>query len=392
MGWHSKDGLGGWLSHSGREPRQGRISYSLGVNSPRHILIIRPSALGDVCRTVPVLVSLKLRWPEARIDWLVQRGFEGAILGHPDLHEAIPFDRRALSLRRVATGAWRSAMGDLISRLRTPRYDLVIDAQGLFRSGFFAALTGSRMRVGYARAEEFGSIFYSRRIAVDPSSHAVDRMLALVAGLEVEPVPDMRLYSTPAGRDGLPETLRGARYATFAPTSRWAGKRWPQDRFLEVAKSLLDRGAVERIAVVGGGNEREQCSLLIEYARTEPRIVDLVGRTDVETLMAVIESSAIVLANDSAALHMGVGFDRPLVGLFGPTKIGRVGPYGRSDDVLQSRVPEDRVSHKDEHEGLKLMAEIETERVISAMLDRLEDPRIRSRTHEHAEKSTISSS
>ncbi|TVQ75580.1 MAG: lipopolysaccharide heptosyltransferase family protein, partial [Phycisphaeraceae bacterium] len=292
------------------------------MNPPRHILIIRPSALGDVCRTVPVLVSLKRHWPEARVDWLVQRGFEGAILGHPDLHEAIPFDRRALSLRRVATGSWRSAMAELMSRLRTPRYDLVVDAQGLFRSGFFAAMTGSRTRVGYARAEEFGSIFYSRRIAVDRSAHAVDRMLALVEGLEVEPVPDMRLYSTPKGREGLPDTLRGARFATFAPTSRWPGKRWPQDRFLEVAKSLLAQGAVEKIAVVGGGNEREQCSLLVDHAGVEPRIVDLIGRTDVETLMAVIESSAIVLANDSAPLHMAVGFDRPLVGLFGPTKIG----------------------------------------------------------------------
>jgi ADP-heptose:LPS heptosyltransferase len=105
-------------------------------------------------------------------------------------------------------------------------------------------------------------------------------------------------------------------------------------------------------------------------ALADARIVDLVGATTVGGLMAVIEGSAIVIANDSAALHMAVGFDRPMVGLFGPTRIDLVGPYGRSRDVIQARVPEAGMTHKDARHAV-VMEEIGVDAVIRAALDRL---------------------
>ena len=81
--------------------------------------------------------------------------------------------------------------------------------------------------------------------------------------------------------------------------------------------------------------------------------------------MALVESSSLVIANDSAALHMAVGFDRPMVALYGPTRVDRVGPYGREADVIQHVTPSDRLDHKDGAAGRALMERIGVEEVVS---------------------------
>src|SRR5690606_35309433 len=125
--------------------------------------------------------------------------------------------------------------------------------------------------------------------------------------------------------------------------SRWAGKRWPIERFDALVAELLDPTdgdvAALRVLVVGGPDEREQCGPLLARSERDPRVVDLVGKTSIGRLMAVIARAGLVVASDSAAIHMGVGFDRALVGLFGPTRIELVGPYRREGDVLQARAP-----------------------------------------------------
>lgn len=337
---------------------------------PERILLIRPSALGDVCRTVPVLVSLAQSWPDARIDWLVQDDFVDAVRAHPALGRAIPFPRRELS-RALRRGRVRP-LRDWLGRVRANRYDLVIDAQGLFRSGFFGWASGARRRVGHAAAREMGWLFYTDRERSSEGRHTVDRMLALVRAAGAEPVADMTLHAPPEDREAAARDLRlGGRYAVIAPTSRWAGKQWPAERFHAVVDRLLNEGAVERVAVVGGPGERSQCGALFGRAAGDQRVIDLVGATSIGRLMAVVERSAIVLANDSAVLHMAVGFGRPMVALFGPTRVELVGPYGREADVIQHLRAGDRLDHKDDHAGRLLMGRIGVDEVVAACRERL---------------------
>ena len=337
---------------------------------PRRILLIRPSALGDVCRSVPVLASLAHAWPQAQIDWLVQDSFVDAVRAHPAMHRAVPFPRRDLgrALRRGRVGELRR----WIAQLRDPGYDLVIDAQGLFRSAFFARATGAPRRVGHADARELGWLFYSHREHGSESQHTVDRMLALVRTIGVEPVADMTLHAPPEDRDAVGADPRfTGRFAVVAPTTRWPGKQWPVERFDAVIERLLADGLADRIALVGGPAERPQCTPLLDRAARDPRVLDLVGKTSIGRLMAIIERSGLVLANDSAALHMGVGFDRPLVALYGPTRVDLVGPYRRDADVLQHLRPGDRLDHKSDHAGRPLMERIGVDEVFEACAARL---------------------
>ncbi len=335
--------------------------------TPEQILIIRPSALGDVCRTVPVLVSLRRAYPSARIDWLVQDGYALAVACHPDLSHVVEFPRRRFG------GWWNPEVALEIVRwlrgLGRERYGLVVDCQGLLRSGLFCYATGSPRRIGYANAAELGWLGLNERVRVPREMHTVDRMLALVEHLGVTPVRDMRLYTDAGERDAVAADPRLAGpYAVIAPTSRWSGKRWPAARFAEVARRLLGSEGidpVERVVIMGGKNERAQCGPLLELCARDNRALDLVGHTSISRLMAVIERSSLVLANDSAVLHIAVGLGRPIVGLYGPTRVDLVGPYGRAGQVVQNVTPADRLEHKNGAAGLRLMERITVEDVMA---------------------------
>lgn len=314
-----------------------------------------------------MLASLRAAYPGATIDWLVNRPFAPAVAAHPMLSGVVPFDRSSLSVRTP-----RAALQFLRS-LRRARYDMVFDVQGLARSGLFAWATGAPRRVGLANARELGYLGLTEKHRVDPQMHSVERMLEVVRLAGIAPVRDMRLY-TPADESRAWEreaSISGARYAVIAPTSRWHGKRWPEERFAALIPRLFEAG-VQRVVLVGSASERAQCSALLAAAEQDPaRIIDRIGGTTVGGLMAIIERSSLVVANDSAALHMAVGFDRPCVALFGPTRVDLVGPYRREADVIQHVSPDDPLDHKNEQAGRRLMERITIDEVASACARRL---------------------
>lgn len=321
-----------------------------------------------------MLASLRAASPAATIDWLVEEGCEDAVRAHPALSRVVVFPRGRVGLRGLARAGGVGALRGLLRDLRAPGYDLVVDCQGLGRSGFFAWWTGAPRRIGFANARELGWLGVNDRHHVSRALHTVDRMLGLLEAAGIPPVRDLRLFAPAADRARASAEFGDDRLAVLAPTSAWPGKCWPAERYAELAEALLDAGPVDRIAIVGAGGERGQCGPLLALAARDARVRDLVGATSVGMLMALIERASLVVANDSAAVHMAVGFDRPLVALFGPTRIDLVGPYGRDADVIQAVTPAGGNRHKDEAAGRAAMALIPVRRVIEACLARLGAP------------------
>lgn len=335
------------------------------LSRPKRILIIRPTALGDVARTVPVLATLRRAYPEAHIDWLVAKAFAPAVRHHPMLNGVIEFDRKQLSrfgLSPGATGAgWRFK-----KLLREKRYDAVYDLQGLFRSGLFTRLTGARRRVGFANARELGWLGYNVRHRVDAKLHTVDRMLGLLKADGLEPVHDMRLHLADQDQTWLDTFKRengidGGGYACIAPTARWGCKCWPIERYGQIARRLIESGiAGDKLILIASPDERAQVLPIFEVlmgagggasvvptrgecdsgGKENSRGGDLRDRvvfpdTSVGQMMALLSETRVLICNDSAPLHIAVGFDRPVVSLFGPTDPALVGPYRRDASVLR---------------------------------------------------------
>ena len=230
-------------------------------------------------------------------------------------------------------GVWST-----MQRLRAGDYDLVLDVQGLARSGLFALATGARRRVGYADARELGWLGCNVRHRVPSELHAVERMLALTRAEGFEAVRDMRLYvgeaeAAWAAAWRAEGRLEAGSYVCLAPTAKWGCKRWPLAKWAELGRRLLARGEDgERLVVLAAPSERAEVEPLIE-ALGDERVV--MPTTTVGRLMAVLAGAGLLVSNDSAPLHLAVGLGRPTVAIFGPTDPALVGPYGREDCVVQ---------------------------------------------------------
>jgi len=303
------------------------------------ILIVRPTALGDVCRTVPALVTLRQAHRRARIDWLVNEPFVDAVRHHPALDQTIGFARSRFGMMWRRPSIAREAIA-WFGSLRRQGYDLVFDFQGLARSGVVTWMTGARRRVGYANAREGAWLGYTDRHVIGRGLHTVDRMLGLLEAEGYQASHDMRLYTGEADRAWLTDQLdrrgigKGAGYACLAPTAQWLCKCWPIDRYVDVARRLLEGGnKVEGVIVLAAEGEQRMIQPMVEAFSGDPRV--WIPRTTIGQMMGIVQRARLVVCNDSAALHMAVGFDRPIVAIFGPTDPELVGPYRRQGDVLR---------------------------------------------------------
>ncbi len=320
---------------SRRRPRLPAVR-PIELEPPRRVLIVKPSALGDVVHALPVAALLKRRWPAAHLSWLVSRPFAPLLEANPHVDETIPFDRgRGAGLVRQSGVARRLARD-----LRRRGFDLVIDLQGLLRSGWLAWQTGAPVRVGFAYAREAAALFYTHRVTARPGErHAVERYLDVAELLGLGRVPvEFPLVTTPEDEQqvqSLLAPLDGEPFAVLLPGTNWATKRWPAERFAELA-IMLERQRGLRIVIAGGGDASEAAGIVRSKL---PSALDLSGRTGIRQLVALLKTASLAVTNDSGPMHIAAALGTPLVSLFGPTSPSRTGPYGRAGSVVRLEIP-----------------------------------------------------
>jgi lipopolysaccharide heptosyltransferase I len=306
----------------------------------RNILILKPSAIGDVVHALPVLAGLRRRFPAARIAWLVNPGCADVLDGHPALDEVILFERERFGrMTRSADAALGFAR--LLGELRRRRFDLALDLQGLFRSGFLAAASGARVRVGLSDAREFAGVFHTHRIdAGPPDAHAVDRLWRVAAALGCPGGPtDFAVAPSPQARAGADRLLAeagippGAPFAVLVVGAMWATKLWSAEGFAAVARGLAARRGLPSVILGGAGDSvrAERVAALCDGAAA-----NLAGRTGLREAVAVLARATVVITNDTGPMHIAAALDRPLVGVFGPTSPERTGPFRRPASVVRA--------------------------------------------------------
>jgi lipopolysaccharide heptosyltransferase I len=295
--------------------------------TPSRILMIKPSAIGDVVHALPVLNLLRRKWPGSKISWLVTPGCAGLLDGHPQLDEVIRFDRKRLGNTWRSIGA-AGALGDLGRELNSRRFDLVIDLQGLLRSGLLGFGTGAAVRVGSSSDREFGWMFQTHLAPVDKAGHAVDRYLAVADYLGLGSSPVEFVFPTDdADRAAIAPLLPDGPFAVLLPGTNWETKRWPVEKFAALVRPLRERFGLA--AVVAGANDA------VPLAAAIPGSVDLAGKTSLRGLVAVLEKASLVIANDTGPMHIAAALGRPLVTVYGPTDPAQTGPYGRAGSVVR---------------------------------------------------------
>jgi heptosyltransferase I len=329
-------------------------------NSPRKILIVKPSSLGDVIHSLPFLCVLHERFPDAAIHWVVAEGNEGALQWHPMLTKTWIIRKD----RWKKIGSVKETIGELsglASALRREEFDLVVDLQGLLRSGMIAGATGSPMRVGFSDAREGSDFFYTHKVEGGSGIHAVDRYLKIAWALGCD-ISNVR-FPMPFIRE--PEKIlqikeRLGKYAVIAPGARWRTKRWPVERFGALAAMLGIRSVV-----VGGEADRET-AMKIEDA-SGGKSVSLAGETTISDLICVIRSAEYVITNDSGPMHIAAACGRRVIAVFGPTDPALTGPYGTDHIIVRTPV-ECSPCRKKKCSDMRCMKDISPEMVYQAML------------------------
>jgi len=273
-------------------------------------LVIQTSFLGDVILTTPLIAELAKRGP---VDVLATPGGATALANNPHIRSIIPYDKR---------GTYGSALGlwQTIKEIRSRRpYEAAYLAQGSFRSGLLAMMTGANERIGFVSST--GRALYTKQVPYRPDRHHAERLWSLAMwDRDGSPSRDQirpRLYPSDEERHRVDTLLRQSGsmdepFVALAPGSAWGTKRWPY--YHELAKRLADD---YRIAVIGSQADAAAAAQIIG-AVPAGSTIDGIGLPLLTSAELIGRAQAIV-TNDSAPQHLASAMGTPTLTIFGPT-------------------------------------------------------------------------
>ena len=308
------------------------------------ILIIKLSSIGDVVHTLPALRALRKLYPDAEIDWLTEPPCISLLESHPEIDNLFVFEKARLR-NGFGIESIRDVIG-LVLTIRRRQYDIVIDFQGLLKSGVFSFLSGAKRRVGFDKTREFSYIFLNEKLPpYDPDMHAVDRYMlipkALGAGDEVEfyvPVfeADRKRIDSILDSKGI-STVDG--FVLINPWARWESKLWDKGMFASLVKEIISRYDF-KVIFVGGSDARDYTDgILSSCEGYREDILDLTGRTNLREFAYLSTLARMLITPDSGPMHIASAMGTRVVALFGPTSPRRTGPYGDGHVILHRGLP-----------------------------------------------------
>lgn len=312
------------------------------------ILIVRLSALGDIVHAIPVLAAITRQWPGAKVDWLVEDAYAPILSLVSGLHRRV-IVRGLASAETEGAIAFGGVTGyaRAVLHLRAQRYDAALDLQGLIKSAVWARVSGAARVVGFARAhlrEPLAAGFYTETVVPREAPHVIQKNLSILQALAVEAGPlDLPLAPVAdAATVGAIASSGGPRsYIVLNPGAAWPNKRWPAERFGALAASLFTRTGL-RSLVTWGPSERD---LAAAVCRASGGAARPAPPTSVADLAVLMRDAALVVSGDTGPLHIAAAVGTPLVGLYGPTRPERNGPWD-ADDVVISRADDCVCHHK----------------------------------------------
>jgi heptosyltransferase-1 len=304
------------------------------------IALVKLSSIGDVVHALPVAVALKRQSPATRVTWVAEAREATMLADHPDVDEVIVADTRGWRRERAGLVAMREALG-VARGLRAHAFDVTVDLQGLMKSGILTGLTRAPRRIGFAAgwSREWPSTLFTNERVQPPAAarHVVEQYLALLGPLGItRPAVDFRIPVDPAAESRAEEFLAGAgikphdRLVLVNPGAGRADKRWPLERFRELARRLADEAGARVVGLWGPGEEADARAIGSAAAGAV-----IAPPTSLRELTALARRARLAIAADTGPLHIAAAVGTPCLGLYGPTSGVRNGPYGAGHRVLQ---------------------------------------------------------
>ena len=302
---------------------------SIIKNTPKKILIIKPSSLGDIVHSLPFLHAISKRFPQAEIHWVVARGLHTILAGHPLIKKLWVIDKdkwkklsNIFETLREVIAFWRD--------LRKEGFDISVDLSGLLRSGLITFASGAKIKMGFSDSDEGSPFFYNTKIEGGTDIHAIDRYLKLAEMLGCN-IDDIRYPMAPL--DPTPKSLKDlpGKYLVMSPSAGKEANRWPAERFGQLAaklpipsiviSSLADKDVADKVVALSSG-----------------KAISMAGKTSLTELFILIAKARCFISNDTGPMHIAAAQGVPVFAIFGPANPARTGPYGKAHTVISHHV------------------------------------------------------
>jgi len=292
------------------------------------ILIILMGSLGDVARGLCLVSHIKTSLPQSRLTWLVEPKWSELVRLNHRVDRMIIFNR-----------AWRvSAVWQLFKDLRQEPFDITLDLQRIFKSGVFGLLSGAGRRIGFHRrnAKEFNWIFNNEHIAYfSDDLPKIRHYLKFTEYLGLPQPGNLDFgFASLSVKDTAPGEIVNLtkRFITVVVGTSWETKNWYYEGYLELIGQIL---ADYNLKVVLVGDQTQQAlSATLITTINSPDLLDLVGKTTLPELIALLKAAAAGVGPDSGPGHLAAAVGTPFVTLFGPTSAQRTAPYGCENLVV----------------------------------------------------------
>jgi len=286
---------------------------------PRSVLILKLSALGDICHTLPVVRTLQRAWPTTRFTWVLGRTEAKFIGGIPEI-EFVEFDKRAGWAGRRAV---HRALGKRI-------FDLLLHMQFAWRASLLAAAIRARIKLGFdrERALDLQWLFTSDRIAAVPREHVMDGLFGFARRCGV---PDREYrWDIPVPESARDYALRvipdSADTIIISPCSSHPTRNWNAAGYAAVADYAVRKLGL-RVIICGGRTDVEQRTGLQIAGLMNEECTNLVGQDTLLEFYATLARARVIVTPDSGPAHMANSLGIPVVGLYAATNPARSGPY-----------------------------------------------------------------
>lgn len=290
----------------------------------KNVLIVQTAFLGDVILATALAESLRKDFPGARISMLVREGNESLLKGHPFLEQVFVWRKRSGKL---------SSLRQIISEVRSKKFDAVINLQRFFSSGLITALSGAPVKSGFDKNPL--SFLFSHQVIhiIGDGRHETERnfeLLRAVGGVSYE---KPRLY--PSAEDDLKtKPYKETGYVTMAPASVWFTKQLPENKWVDLIKKI-ETG--KNIYLIGGPGDAELCERIIRSAGKN-EVKNLAGKLSLLQTASLMRDAAMNYVNDSGPLHIASAMNAPVTAFFCSTiPAFGFGPLSDQSRILQVR-------------------------------------------------------
>ena len=299
------------------------------------VLIVKVSSLGDIIHTLPAVTDAHRAHRNLTFDWVVEENFVDVPSWHPAVDKVIP----------VAIRRWRrSLMRTMLNHefhafkhaLQSEHYDLVIDAQGLIKSGIISRLSRG-LTIGMSNRtirEPMATLFYNKMYSVPWDEHAVDRVRQLFSrALQHSYNKNEIDYGLVTSRIGGSDEPVNHKQVVFLHGTTWATKHWPEYYWRHLAHIATDNG-FKVLLPWGDQSEKQRADFI---AKDNPQ-VEILDRLPLGGIAKEINRSAGVIAVDTGLGHLAAALSKPTVSLYGPTNPGLSGTFGHHQLHLKSNL------------------------------------------------------